>query len=137
MKQTNLYVFILGLSLAGYAWLGWNIYQDNGTQSIMPTCLFKGITHLPCPSCGATRAMVLLEKGYIRESMLTNPFGIVLALMLLIIPFWIIADIYRRSDSFFRWYISVECLLTQNRSISLLALSVVVLNWFWNIAKGL
>jgi hypothetical protein len=137
MKKNNLYILVIGLSLAGYLWLAWNVFESASLHAPTTTCIWKGITHLPCPSCGTTRSLVLLVKGHVAESLLVNPFGVILALALTIIPFWIIADTFRKSDSFFRWYVSAEHLLVKNMWISIPAIAVVVLNWCWNIMKGL
>ena len=125
------------MSLVGYVWLAWNIFEVRNHHAAQDVCMFKGITHIPCPSCGTTRSMLLLVKGQIRESMLINPFGAVLALGLLIIPFWILTDILRKHDSFFRCYISAENLLKQRKWISTPAAAIVLLNWAWNIIKGI
>jgi hypothetical protein len=94
-------------------------------------------TGLPCPSCGTTRALLLLMNGEFRESFFINPFGIVLALALLIIPFWIMTDIFRKSNSFYNRYGEAERFLTQKRWATAFAIAIVALNWFWNIAKGI
>jgi len=134
MKKKQLYILLIGLSIAGYAWLGWNVVESSATPT---ACVFKAVTHLPCPSCGITRALTLLMSGDIRESLFINPFGALLALALVIIPLWIIADTLRGNDSFFRWYVSVERSVVKRKWISVPAIALVVLNWFWNIAKGL
>ncbi len=50
-------------------------------------CWFRLATGMPCPSCGLTRAVVLLLHGRWAESLAAHPFGVpVLALILLAIP---------------------------------------------------
>lgn len=137
MNRKQLYILLLGLSLAGYLWLGWNLAESSGTLATPSVCLFKSLTHLPCPSCGTTRALVLLMQGNIGRSILENPFGVFLALALVVVPLWIAVDTLRRSDSLLRWYVSGERLLSGNKWISVPAIALVVINWVWNIAKGL
>jgi hypothetical protein len=137
MKKRNLYIFVTGLSLVGYAWLAWNIFESTGNDAMPAICMFKEITHLPCPSCGTSRSLVLLAKGEVWKSIMMNPFGAMIALALIIVPFWIIIDSLRKSDSFFRSYIYAEKMLMQKMWITIPAITVVVLNWIWNIAKGL
>jgi hypothetical protein len=36
-------------------------------------CAFRTLTGLPCPTCGATRAVVALSRGAIGESFALNP----------------------------------------------------------------
>lgn len=37
------------------------------------TCLFKNITHVPCPTCGATRGCLRILHGNIIQGFLYNP----------------------------------------------------------------
>lgn len=46
-------------------------------------CPFRNLTGLPCPGCGLTRSWVYLAHGWWREGLAANPFGIVLALVVL------------------------------------------------------
>jgi hypothetical protein len=137
MKKKNLYIFFISLSLFGYTWLAWNIFESARNHTVPTICTFKEVTHLPCPSCGTTRSLVLLAKGYIWESVMINPFGIILAFAMIIIPFWIVVDTLRKSDSFFKLYVSAERSLMQNVWLCIPAVAIIVLNWFWNITKGL
>ena len=115
MSRTKLYILLTVLSLAGYSWLGWNYAEMSGSSSTPTVCLFRTVTHLPCPSCGTTRALVLLASGDIRNSFLTNPLGALLALGLVVIPLWIVADTLRNTDGLFRWYMKAERLLAGNK----------------------
>jgi len=42
-------------------------------RSILPACAFRGITGIPCPTCGSTRAVVHLAQGDIGASLVMNP----------------------------------------------------------------
>jgi hypothetical protein len=137
MNRKKLYILLAGLSLAGYAWLAWNVSESSEHPAIPTVCMFKEITHLPCPSCGTTRSLVLLLSGHVQESLLTNPFGMVLALALVILPLWVAIDTLRKSDSLFRRYTSAERAIARHWWIAVPAAALVVLNWCWNIAKGL
>ena len=137
MSKRKLYIFLAALSLAGYVWLGWSFADGAGASSTPTVCLFKTVTHLPCPSCGTTRALVLLMKGDIGGSMAFNPLGILLALGLVIVPLWIIGDSLRKTDSLHRCYVKTERLLAEKKWISVPAAAILVINWFWSIAKGL
>jgi len=137
MPKRNLYVFLAGLSLVGYAWLGWNSIEGSQHSAMPSVCLFKEVTGLPCPSCGTTRSLLLLMNGEFRASLLMNPLGLLLAAAIVVIPVWIAVDVLRRNDSFFRRYVQMEQLLLRNRPLAVAAAAIVALNWFWNIAKGL
>ena len=41
--------------------------------SIVPACTFKGLTGIPCPTCGATRAALYLSQGEIVAALAMNP----------------------------------------------------------------
>jgi Protein of unknown function (DUF2752) len=40
---------------------------------LLPSCAFKGLTGIPCPTCGATRSVVYLARGEITASLVMNP----------------------------------------------------------------
>ena len=137
MERKRLYRLILLLSLAGYLWIGWCTASAPLHGSAPAVCLFREVTHLPCPACGTTRSLILLMNGAFRKSFVMNPFGAPLAAGLVIIPLWIISDILRKRESFLRWYASAECFLAERRWISIPLIALVVINWVWNITKGI
>ena len=134
MKKQALYRLAVALSLAGYVWLSWN-FLDGGHSPTM--CLIKGLTGVPCPSCGTTRALVSLAHGDVAGSALLNPFGLLLAGGLVVVPLWITLDLLRKSNSFLRWYSALERAFAKSRWIPLAGAALVILNWIWNITKGL
>ncbi len=137
MTRKKLTFILLGLSLVGYAWLTWN-YVDQSSRATPPeTCLFKALTGLPCPSCGTTRAVLLLAHGNLRGSLLLNPLGCFFALALVIVPLWLFGDALRHRESLFRWYVAAEKFLGRTRWLQLSAITLVLINWVWNISKGL
>ncbi len=137
MTRKKLYTVLTGLMLAGYVWLGWNVIESSAHSAVPSVCLFKEVTGLPCPSCGTTRSLLLLMHGQFRESLMMNPFGMMLAFALVAIPMWIMTDIISRSSSFYRRYTRMEYVLTHNKLLAACAVAIVALNWIWNITKGL
>lgn len=121
---------------AGYLWLAFNIQHEKKHIDGIEVCLFKRVTNIPCPSCGSTRAMLSLTKGNFANALDTNPIGFILAFILLIVPFWIIVDFIGRKDSFFRLYQRMEKVLNKPQYAIPLVL-LIVINWIWNISKGL
>jgi hypothetical protein len=65
-----------------------------------------------------------------------NPFGIIIALVLAISPVWIASDLIRRRSGLFRFYTKSE-LFFNRRIVAIPCILLVLLNWFWNIHKGL
>jgi hypothetical protein len=52
-----------------------------------PACTFRALTGLPCPTCGATRAVVHLAEGHLLSALAMNPLAFsvfVLALLALL-----------------------------------------------------
>jgi len=137
MSKSRIYTLFGCLALAGYVWLGWNLVEWKAHTDTPTACLFKMITHVPCPACGTTRSLMLLSHGEIVQSLLTNPFGMLLAFLLVIVPAWMTVDLLREADSFLRWYIAIERVMKRNRWVSIPAIVLVATNWCWNIAKGL
>jgi hypothetical protein len=137
MNGLKLYIFLLCFSLAGYAWLAWNLIGRDLGQPVPEVCLFREVTHLPCPSCGTTRSMILLAEGDIAGAFMVNPLGIFLAAAMILVPVWIVLDILSKKRSFLRFYFSAETVLVKKMWILIPAILLFMVNWFWNIAKGL
>jgi hypothetical protein len=137
MHKRNLYFLTLSLSLVGFAWLSWNLFDQSATRNTPTPCLVKHITGIPCPSCGTTTAMIELMRGNLFSSLHINPLGLLMMAALIIFPCWIILDILRTGNSFFRFYRWFETLFSQQRWVSVPAVIVIMINWIWNISKGL
>jgi hypothetical protein len=137
MNKKRFYIYLFIFSLTAYGWLGWNVVKGPTDGDGFTPCLFKTVTHLPCPSCGTTRALLMLLRGDVWDSIMMNPLGIIALLALLVIPLWIVFDMVRKSDSFYRSYIAAERLMKRNLAVSIPLIALVVSNWIWNIAKGL
>jgi hypothetical protein len=41
--------------------------------SLIPSCTFRMLTGIPCPTCGATRSVVALARGNVAASFMMNP----------------------------------------------------------------
>ena len=99
-------------------------------------CIFKNITGVPCPSCGTTRAIQLILHGKIIESLYMNPFGIIVAILMTVAPFWILYDVIVQKESFLFFYKKSEETI-RIKWLSIVLIILVILNWIWNIYKGL
>jgi hypothetical protein len=134
MSKNKLYLFVLAACTSGYIYLLYNLYYSKSNQ--FSVCMIKNVTGFPCPSCGTTRAVQLLFKGDYTASILTNPFGIIVCGSMLFLPFWIVFDVLLKKHSFYTFYNKTECLL-KRKKIAIPLIILVVLNWIWNINKGL
>jgi hypothetical protein len=136
LDRNRLYSTLLIACLAGYIWLYLNITKNFAESKSVEVCLIKHTTNIPCPSCGSTRSIISLTNGDFVGAFNLNPFGYLIALIMLISPIWIIADFTMRSNTLFNFYQKVETYLKRPKYAVPLIL-LVVINWVWNILKGL
>jgi len=54
------------------------------------SCMLRVLTGIPCPFCGATRATVLAAEGAWLASLLLNPMGVMLLLILPAAAIWLL-----------------------------------------------
>lgn len=130
MTRNGLYGLSAAGCVAGYVWL--TCFESYG-QSV---CLFHRLFHVPCPSCGSTRAVAALLRGDVREAFLTNPIGPLLAGLLVALPLWIVVDVVTGEDSYYRAFCRMDEWLGR-RYVFLLLVLMIVANWIWNIVKEL
>lgn len=133
-SRSRLYTIVLTACLAGYIWLFYSLnFHQHFNGGI---CLIKRVTSIPCPSCGTTRSIILLCQGKIIASILINPFGFLVALAMMFLPVWIIFDLFTKKQTFLSFYRNTEDFL-KNPKIAIPVILLVLLNWIWNITKGL
>lgn len=97
-------------------------------------CINRLVLGHACPACGTRRALGLLLQGKIKASILMNPLGLLVSIVLLFImgaaiyqkisgrPY--LQQLKKKTDSFLgHWYV-----------ISFVFI-LVLLNWWWNILK--
>ena len=137
MKKNKLYLFIILACFVGYGWLFFLVQIHHQTQDFdLTVCLLKRTTSIPCPSCGTSRAVMEISKGNVISSVFINPFGILVALIMLLSPFWIGYDFLLKKDTFYQFYQNVEAFL-RKRKIAIACIVLVLINWIWNINKNL
>jgi hypothetical protein len=136
MDRNKLYSILLTACLAGYIWLFYNIKSNLTEETSVEVCLVKYVANIPCPSCGSTRSVISLLQGKFAEAFELNPMGYLAAVVMLATPVWIVTDLLMSNDSLFRFYQQIENGLKKPKyAIPLILL--VVINWIWNISKGL
>lgn len=137
MSRTRLYSIVLLACAVGTIWLWFQnsrkLLWQVGESS---TCLIKTITGVPCPSCGTTRSVFELLDGHLINSLQWNPMGIIVLLIMVTSPIWIFFDLLFKKESFLRFYGQAENHL-KSKWIAIPAIGLVVINWIWNICKGL
>lgn len=123
------------LAAAGWVWLALNII-DQGHGAVPGLCLIKETTGFPCPSCGTTRAVLLLTQGEIVASMQKNPNGMIAAITLILLPVMLVFDMVSGKQTVPAVYAMLEAFF-QRRRAQLAGAALVLANWWWNIQKGL
>jgi hypothetical protein len=134
MAKNKLYLIVLIACFSGFLYLFYTgHYSKNGQLSV---CIIKNVTGFPCPSCGTTRAIQSIYKGDLIQSLLFNPFGIIVSFAMVFLPFWIVFDLTTKRKSFYVAYYKMESVLKQKK-IAIPLIILVVLNWIWNLYKEL
>jgi hypothetical protein len=134
MTRNKLYSLLLIACLAGFIYLFYTIHKSESDS--FRVCIIKNTTGFPCPSCGTTRAVALLLQGQIKESIVLNPFGILVAIIMTIFPIWVLMDVVLKKDTFFHSYKRTEVIIS-TKWLALFLIILVILNWIWNIHKQL
>lgn len=135
-SRDKLYLFLSIVCAAGYIWLFYSASNSFISTKAIDVCLLKNITNIPCPSCGTTRSIQELLHGNVIEALTLNPFGIIVALIMILTPLWIATDLITKKQTLFNFYQTIETKLKKPQFAVPLIL-LVVINWIWNITKGL
>jgi len=95
-------------------------------------CVFKNMTGVPCPSCGSTRATVQLLQGRFIDSILLNPLALIANILIVISSIWMFKDLIFKQETFMPFLKK-----DWNLWLKIGLLIIVLVNWVWNIQKGL
>jgi len=136
MTRNKLYLILTLALVAGYCWAAWAILQQDIEHTTFTPCLFKNVTSLPCPACGTTRSVSEIVKGNFIKATIINPLGLIVAAFMAIAPFWIIFDVTTKRDTLFNGFLTLETTL-KIRWVAITLISLIAINWVWNIYKGL
>lgn len=136
MSKKGLYGLLIIACIAGYIWLYFGLTLKQPESVATGACLIKHITHIPCPSCGSTRSVISIIKGDFSGAFLLNPLGYLVALIMLIVPLWILFDLSTKKETLLKFYYRIEHKL-KNPKYAIPLIIMVLANWIWNIKKGL
>lgn len=136
MNRLQLYKLILFACLAGYAWIAILLFHSGYSVHDMDVCLIRKVTDTPCPSCGSSRAVLAIIHGDFLEALKLNPFGYLIAGILITSPLWIVRDLMSGGNSFLRFYNRVQHHI-RNKWVAIPMIVLVIANWMWNVLKGL
>lgn len=132
LSRGRLYPLLLFLSAGGYLWLF--VSNDSSRAFGWNGCLIRYFFRVPCPSCGSTRAVHAAFHGEWLAALYYNPLGLLLAVLMVVIPVWIVIDLLRGSSSFLQAYRLMEKKL-QCWPYALTGIVVILMNWIWNFQK--
>lgn len=135
MSRNRLYLLFTVAILAAYGWILWFSFNRKHSHSFTP-CFFKNVTGIACPSCGTTRSVMMLTQGNFKDALLINPLGIITGIAMLIVPFWLLYDIILKKDTLYLGFKKSEAII-RSKWIALILLLLILINWAWNIQKGL
>ncbi len=97
--------------------------------SLLPGCVFKGLTSFPCPTCGATRAALLLVHGEAAASLRMNPLvSLCFMAACLVFSYSLPAFFLRLPRP------SVELSVREHVVIRVAVVVLILLNWSYLIA---
>lgn len=135
--KIKLYLLLLLGCLGGYIWIGLSMRENSGTGRGHPElCVVKSVTGVACPSCGTTRAVMSIVRGDFMSAGWINPLGYLVFMILVIVPPWILLDVFFKKWSLFEAYKKMEDIL-KIRWVALVLGILILGNWIWNITKGL
>ena len=124
LRKVIIATFALIIS-AIWIWMG-------DSLPIQPFCPFHKITGVPCPGCGGVRATKLLLSGDFKMALYTNPLSVLVCITIpfLFIGIWI--DYIKGTNK-------IETFLKKrwNTTTTIFIILIILLNWIWNIQKGL
>ena len=136
ISRGKLYAILTAACVVGYMWLFHGITKLLSAANAAEVCLFKRVTNIPCPSCGSTRAVLSLINGDFLKSLYINPFGIIIASIMLAAPIWILYDVTTKKQTLLNFYWQIEEVVRKPK-IAIPLILFVLINWIWNITKEL
>lgn len=116
----------------GFSWLilNWWVGID------VTPCFLKNLTGIACPGCGSTRAALLALVFQFNNAVSLNPLGLIYAIALIVLPIWILYDLFSRSETMFKAWNVFERICKRN-SFRLFLILFIGYIWIHNILIGL
>jgi hypothetical protein len=76
-------------------------------------------------------------QGEFIQALWMNPLGMIAVTMLIIFPVWMVSDLSQKKESLLTAYTRAETLIRTKKIIYIPLITLVAINWIWNITKGL
>jgi len=103
-----------------------NVYLSNRFDQQIELCLFKKLTHVPCPTCGITRGVLHALHGRFITAWLCNP------LLFSAGALFVVISIMRVG---FSRAIRISLSLYERRFVWILAILLILINWVYIIFR--
>jgi hypothetical protein len=110
------------------AW--WLRRWPEAPAALLPPCLMRAATGLPCPTCGGTHALVDLAHGRLASAFTANPL---VSLGTLALVLWSLAGVAVSVVP--RWRRRVEASPGDGRRLLVLVLALIAASWTWQLAS--
>lgn len=120
MNKVKKISLLLGILLLGLLLLNVNI-----------PCLFKSLTHFPCPDCGMTRAFRLILNFKLIESFSYNILAIPLFISIVFMLIVLVNDIITNQNNLMKILDKII------NKYHLLILGLLAISWIVNIWRGI
>jgi len=136
LNSNKLYWILFTACTVGYVWIYFISEKQFTENNQINGCLIKHLTNIPCPSCGSSRSVISLLNGDFIVALNFNPIGYIIVLTMLVAPVWIIMDTITKTNSLFNFYLKTENYLKKLK-VAIPLILIIIMNWIWNITKGL
>ena len=134
--KSSLNTILIVACFLGYLWVFFVTTKHKHSINSTKMCIIKSATDVPCPSCGTSRSVVSLINADFFQALKLNPIGYLVATIMVVSPLWILFDFVKKSNTLLSFYIKTESYF-KKPSIAIAAVSLIFLNWAWNIVKGI
>jgi hypothetical protein len=94
--------------------------------SLSPSCAFRGLFNIPCPTCGATRSLVHLSHGEFTSALAMNP------IIAIVLTFAIVFFFYSLITLMFDFRrIRFIMTVSEKNAARVAAVLLLLLQWGW------
>jgi hypothetical protein len=121
-------LWAIALTLAWLGLIATGVALSQWRHLHLELCLFKYLTHLPCPTCGSTRAVLAILHGQIIKGFAFNPLAFVAGAIFA--GTLLLRTVFRRA-------VRLELGRREKTIFWLLLLIVLAINWAYLIAMDM
>lgn len=102
-------------------------------QFLQPICRFHKNTGIPCPTCGASRSMLLLMSGHPLKAIYTQPLITITAILAVIYSIYSFIVVTGKLSRIRPVNVSAK----DRKIITISIIAAVTINWLYLIVKGI